>query len=137
MNKNISKIIFSLTVAVLLLPSVTMAFAPLDPNSINAINSYSIDVVNNNYNLATNENSVNVIVGQVIQVFLGLLATIFIILFVLAGYNWMTAAGSKDKVEKAQETIKVAIIGLLIILAAYIVTYFVFLAVPEGVPKTR
>lgn len=112
-----------------------LAFNPFDNQATDDMNNYSRDITNNNYNQDTDENSLHVIVGQVIQVFLGLLATIFILLLVLAGYNWMTAAGSEDKVKKAQETIKVAIIGLLIILAAYIITYFVFLAVPEGVPR--
>lgn len=70
--------------------------------------------------------SVGSIVATVIQVFLGLLGIIFIILILIAGYNWMTAAGDEEKVRKAKETLSRAIIGLIIIIAAYSITYFVF-----------
>ena len=70
--------------------------------------------------------SIGSVVAIVIKAFLGLLGVIFIILVVLAGYNWMTAAGEEQKVTKAKDTIRTAIIGLIIIVAAYSITYFVF-----------
>lgn len=70
--------------------------------------------------------SVGGIVATVIQAFLGLLGIIFVILILTAGYNWMTAAGEEEKINKAKDTIRRAIIGLIIIIAAYSITYFVF-----------
>jgi amino acid transporter len=69
---------------------------------------------------------------KVIQGFLSLLAIIFIILVIYAGYSWMTAGGDEAKVTKAKDTIYRAIIGLILILAAYSITYFVFKYVPFG-----
>jgi hypothetical protein len=43
-----------------------------------------------------------------------------------AGYNWMTAAGDEQKVEKAKDTITRAIIGIIITVSAYAITYFIF-----------
>lgn len=74
--------------------------------------------------------SLGQVVAVVIRGFLGLLGVIFIILIVLAGYNWMTAAGDEEKIKKATSTIRSAIIGLLIIIAAYAITYFVFQNLP-------
>lgn len=71
-------------------------------------------------------------VGAIIKGFLSLLALIFIILMIIAGYNWMTAAGEEEKVRKAKDTIQRAIIGLLIIVASYAITYFVFKNLPGG-----
>ena len=59
------------------------------------------------------------IVGAVVKVFLGLLGIIFLILIIYAGYNWMTAGGDEPKVKKATDTIKRAIIGLIIVVGAY------------------
>jgi len=67
-------------------------------------------------------------VATVIKAFLGLLGITFIFLMVLAGYHWMTAAGDEQKITKAKDTIRTAIIGLVIIVAAYSITYFVFKA---------
>lgn len=72
------------------------------------------------------------ILGALIQGFLGLLGIIFIILIILAGYNYMTAQGEEEKVKKATTTIWRAIIGLMIIIAAYSITYFVFTYMPWG-----
>lgn len=74
--------------------------------------------------------SIGYIVATVIQIALSLLAIIFLILMVVAGFTWMTAAGNDEKVKKSTATIKTSIIGLVIILAAYAITYFVFKYLP-------
>jgi cytochrome bd-type quinol oxidase subunit 2 len=76
--------------------------------------------------------SVAEIISLVIKSFLGLLGIIFVILIILGGYNWMTAAGEEEKVNKAKDTLKRAIIGLIIVVSAYAITYFVFTNLPGG-----
>lgn len=66
------------------------------------------------------------VIALVVQGFLGLLGMIFLILIITAGYNWMTAGGEEEKIRKAKDMIQRAIIGLIIIIAAYAITYFVF-----------
>ena len=78
------------------------------------------------------DSDIGVITKMVIQGFLGLLGIIFIILMLTAGYNWMTASGNEEKLKKAQITIRMAIIGLIITVFAYAITYFVFSALPFG-----
>jgi len=65
------------------------------------------------------------IVGNFIIGFLALLGIIFIVLIILAGYNWMTAAGEEEKVNKAKDTLARAIIGLVITVGAYAISQFV------------
>ncbi len=76
----------------------------------------------------------NVTVGgvaaQIIKSFIGLLGIIFLVLIIYAGYNWMTARGEEEKVNKAITTIQRAVIGLVIIICAYAITYFVFRELP-------
>lgn len=62
---------------------------------------------------------------ELIKIFLTFLGGIFMVLVVISGYNLITAGGEEEKVEKAQKTIKGAVIGLAIILAAYTITNFV------------
>lgn len=71
-------------------------------------------------------------IADIINVFFGLLGTIFIILMVYGGYTWMTASGNSEKVTKAQNTLKVAIIGIIIIASAYAITYFIFARLPDA-----
>jgi hypothetical protein len=79
---------------------------------------------------------VGVIVADVIQVFLSLLSMIFIILILYAGFNWMTAGGDEQKVTKAKDTIYRAVIGLLVTVSAFVITYFVFNALPFNAGST-
>ena len=74
--------------------------------------------------------SVGSVMAMVIKAFLGLLGIIFVILIITAGYNWMTAAGEEEKVNKAKDTLKRAMIGLIIVVSAYAITYFVFKNLP-------
>jgi len=71
------------------------------------------------------ENSLESTVGTIIQTFLSILGIIFLILMIYAGYAWMTAHGDEQKVTIAKETITAAIIGLVIVIGAYAITFFV------------
>ncbi len=70
-------------------------------------------------------NSLESVVGNVIQYFLGLLGILFLALAIYGGYLWMMARGDEHQVTKAKDTIKSAVIGLAIILGAYAITSFV------------
>jgi hypothetical protein len=66
------------------------------------------------------------IVGIVIQAFLGLLGVLFLTYMLYAGYSWMTAQGDEEKVTKAKDTIQRAIIGLVVTIGAYAISFWVF-----------
>ncbi len=72
-----------------------------------------------------NKTDVRVIVGKLITVILGFLAAIFLVLIIYAGFRYMTAAGNEDQTKKAVAQIRDAVIGLLIVLAAWAITYFI------------
>jgi type IV secretion system pilin len=61
-----------------------------------------------------------------IQYILGLLGIIFLVLIIWGGYDWMFSGGNEERVTKAKQKIKMAVNGLIIILAAYILTSFIF-----------
>lgn len=65
------------------------------------------------------------LIGKYIRIFLGLLGVLFAVLMIYGGYTWMTSYGNSQKVDKAKELIIDAVIGLVIILAAYAITGFV------------
>ncbi len=71
------------------------------------------------------------VVGSVISGALAILGVVFLVLIVYGGYLWMIARGDESKVEKAKDTISRSIIGLVIVLAAYAITFFVVNALVE------
>jgi len=66
-----------------------------------------------------------VIAATIINVFLGFLGIVAVVLIIWAGFTWMTAGGNEEKIEKAQKTLSAAIIGLIIILAAWGIASFI------------
>lgn len=65
------------------------------------------------------------VIGRLIQLFLGFLGVIFLILVLYAGFIWMTAAGDEKKVASAKNILMSAVVGLVVILAAYAISSFV------------
>lgn len=124
--KNMKKIIFITVLAFSLL-------LPFTPNTQAAglLNSQTKDQVIDNGQVMGAEagygsTPVIFVIESIIKIVLGLLAIIFVVLLIIAGFKWMTAQGNEDDVKHAKASIKTAIIGLVIVLAAYGITFFVF-----------
>lgn len=65
------------------------------------------------------------IIVRIINYSLTLLGVIFLGLFIFSGFQWMTASGNEDAIETAKSRMKNALIGLVIVLAAWSITYFI------------
>ena len=62
----------------------------------------------------------------VIRVVLNFLAVIFLILIIYAGFLWMTAGGKEENMEKAKKILFRSVIGIIIVLSAYSITWAAF-----------
>lgn len=74
------------------------------------------------YNIQTDSDK---LIGAIIKAFLSVLGIIFLVLMLYGGYLWMTDRGNDDSVKKAKNVIQAAVIGLIIVLISYSITYFV------------
>lgn len=75
------------------------------------------------------EKNIQTMIVTVINTILGLLGIIFLVIIIYAGFLWMTAGGNDDQVGKAKKLIINSIIGIVIIVGAYAISYFVLNAV--------
>lgn len=64
-------------------------------------------------------------IGGIIGVFFAFIGVLFLGFMVYAGWLWLTAGGNEEQVSKAKNLIRQAVIGLVIAVAAYGITYFV------------
>jgi len=87
----------------------------------------------NSLQLDQAENKLIQISGSVIQTLLSFLGVIFLILMVYAGFIWMTAKGDQQKVQKAKDILTNSLIGLIIVMAAYAISYFIISAIDTGI----
>lgn len=72
-----------------------------------------------------NPNSVASTIGRMGSVAISFTATIFLIIAIYSGVQWMTGGGSKDKIAEAKTRLTRAIGGFILISLAYIITRFV------------
>jgi len=68
--------------------------------------------------------SVESLVGSVIMALLSFVGVIFLGLVIYGAIIWMTAEGNDEKVKKAKSILTDSIIGLVITLSAYAITFF-------------
>ncbi len=75
--------------------------------------------------LAAAQKSIPEIIGLAIQALLVLLGVIFLGLIIYAGFTWMLARGNEQEVNKAKGVMQNAVLGLILVLAAYAITAFI------------
>jgi len=63
-------------------------------------------------------------VGGLVGLALSFVGIIFLLLIIYAGLQWMTAQGNAGQVDKAKDLMINAVIGLVIVTAAYSLTIF-------------
>ena len=66
-----------------------------------------------------------IVIGEIIQGAIVVVGVVFGILIVYGGYLWMVARGNEEIVKKSIGILKTAIIGFIIVVAAYAITTFV------------
>jgi len=71
------------------------------------------------------EANIVTLLGGVIQAVLGLIGLIFVVLIIYAGVQWMTAMGVEEKIAKAKKILTNSVIGLIIVMLAYSLAYFI------------
>jgi cbb3-type cytochrome oxidase subunit 3 len=129
MNKKILLIIFSiLLLAVLVLPLSQVEAKPTLKDAFKTSdnsNADNLDTAAKGAGYDTNQTSPNTIISTIIQVALSFLGIIFLGLMVYGGYIWMTDRGNSDNIEKAKKLITAAVIGLIIVMAAYAISFLV------------
>ncbi|OGY48805.1 MAG: hypothetical protein A3D39_03305 [Candidatus Buchananbacteria bacterium RIFCSPHIGHO2_02_FULL_39_17] len=125
MPKKVAKIIFLLTVFTFLANGVFAAPTSnlLEENARSTLSTQDTAFIGE-AGLGTRL-SAGKIVSNIIKIFLAFLGVIFIILIIYAGFTWMTATGSEEKISKAKQIMLSAFIGVAIVFLAYAITFFV------------
>lgn len=79
------------------------------------------------------------LIGRFVGGVLALFGTLALVMFIYAGFTWMTAGGNMEAVKKAKATLIYAVLGLIITMSAYfIVNEILFnvlvpqVIIPEG-----
>ena len=69
------------------------------------------------------------VVGAVATVVLGFTGTVVFVIFIYAGYLWITARGNEDQVKDAKKYLINATIGTIILVMSYALAYFITITI--------
>ena len=119
------KIIYILSVVTLSLPGILHAQVnPLD----------SLGQVGSQVYGKSEPTDIKMVIANIVQILLGLLGTLFIVLIIWGGAQWMMSGGNEKDIEAAKRRLTNATIGLVIVFVAYSIAYAVthYLATATG-----
>ncbi len=74
-----------------------------------------------------------VLIVNIVKYFLSLLGIIAVAIVMYAGWLWMTSNGDPEKINKAKKALTGAIIGLIIILSAFMIVVFISRFVSDAI----
>jgi len=106
----------------LFITNSVLASGSTEPNAYDSFLS-GINNVGSSSGLSTT--SITEVVLSVIQILIGLTGTIFLIIIITAGIQWMFSAGDPTKIKKSLNLMKNAAIGLFIVAFSYAIVDFV------------
>ncbi|MBI4599877.1 hypothetical protein HY732_03055 [Candidatus Uhrbacteria bacterium] len=75
------------------------------------------------------------IVQRITAIFFGFLGIIAVVMVMYSGFLWLTAGGEEDKTKKATTLLFQSVIGLVIILASWVLVYYVLAQLTRAVLK--
>ncbi len=78
------------------------------------------------------DQSVSQIAGSVVKQVIAYVGVFFLLLTIYAGFIWMLSRGNEQEVERSKKILQNAIIGLIVVLLAYAITYL-FMSTLSGV----
>jgi len=109
------------------LPFTTNATSAIDnaKAGLNKSGSIGFDGSESGSGPSTVASNLPTAIGQIVGAVLAFIGVLFLGLMIYGGFTWMTARGNDQNVEKAKDLIQAAIIGLVIILAAYAITSYI------------
>lgn len=110
-NHRMKRIFLLLTLALMLAPGITLA-ALLD-NPLGTTN-------------------ITVVIARLIEAILGITGAVALLMFIYGGFLWLISAGDPKKVEKGKEVMKWAILGLVVIVTAYVIVSTIVSALESG-----
>ncbi|MBU1130885.1 pilin [Patescibacteria group bacterium] len=130
MTKKIT-ILFSIIIlaGILLLPALTLAQQTCPYSTLEECQKWALNKVGDKIGYgsagAVTSADLSYTIGQVVSYVLAFLGVAFLVIVVYSGIQWMTAGGNAEAVKKARDRLVNAAIGLVIVLGAYAITWFV------------
>jgi len=99
------------------------SFKTTDGSNLNSVTNRA--GFNTAVDATSTSGNLQILIGKIISTVLGILGVIFVILIIYGGILWMTGGDNEDQITQATTIIRNSVIGLIIVVAAYAISYFI------------
>jgi hypothetical protein len=114
MKKILKSLVIAAMVLAITVPALSLTASAADVNlGLNYVNT------------GLNNTDPRTIASNIIRILLGFLGILAVVIILIGGFKWMTAAGNEDAIADAKKILIAGIIGLVIILASWGIANFV------------
>ena len=107
-----------------------LLLAPSMASATAGLNAFGVNQMRNLSTFSTR--SVYDTVSGIVNMVLGFLGTIAVLLFLFAGFKWVTSQGDSGKIDEAKKLMGAAVVGIAIIFASYAVSQFIIAKLYEN-----
>lgn len=104
---------------------LTIATIAIIPSIVLAQDIFGLNYVAGEVNAYAGGGQLELVVPRIINIIMSILGIIAVVIILVGGFMWMTAAGNEERVGKAKKVLVAGVIGLLIVIAAYAIAAFV------------
>lgn len=111
------------------IPIITVVFCGsllLHTAPVHAADAYGLEKTKSLTQFKAVNKTLPEMIGSIVSVALSMIGVVFLALALYAGFKWMTAQGNAKDVTLARDTLINATIGIVLIVAAYALTNFIF-----------
>lgn len=112
----------ALLLLVLLVPIISLA-ASSDPTTPGQ--RFGLDDAAKDTGVIVDKDPVPLVVARAVQSVLNIVGVIFLILVIWGGTMWMVSGGNEQSITKAKQILTTAVIGLVIVMAGYTITWWI------------
>ncbi len=117
----------------ILLTLIFVSIPLVQASGLSDLVNSELDTVQEGVTGSTIAPSLENIIINIVHIVLGFLGLIFVVLMIWSGYQWMTSGGNTTAIDTAKKRIINAVIGLVIVFAAYSITEFMVIQVLNAV----
>lgn len=126
MAKSLNKKILNILALILILAPLFILVEPTwGQSTFEEISGLNTTADQAGFQTGSSAATVDNLVARTIYVILGLIGVIFLGLMIFGGVTWMIAQGNEQKVTRAKDILLNALIGIVITLSAYAISYFI------------
>jgi hypothetical protein len=99
-------------------------------------NKDTLDTTANIGGYDTSKTDILPLFSKIISIGLSFLGVIFLLLTIYGGFLWMSDQGNEEQVAKAKKLITTAVIGLIIVVSSYAISWFILNVLVKTTQKT-